>query len=337
MKHIKITLSMLIVLLTTAFGTAYAQDADDPIRIGYFLWFSPGDFKDEMTQLGYVEGKDVTYLEISFPTDQNLTMEESFAIIQQQVDAIIATKPDAIVTNTDSDAAMMRLTAGDIPIVFARSDDPVATGAVADLINPGGQTTGVITNRPHERRLQVLTEVKPTTKKVYYLYSTLSLEGEQVLEQVQKVADDLDVEVIPAPFVDVHTALEVLENAPEDIDWLFLTPYVPFEPEFAEKLNEVSLSLKAGIAGVLDTPTQGYLVGYGPNVEDSDRQAARMIDRILRGASPADLPVQTAENYLTINLETAETLGLEVPVGILRQANFIVRPGYFENLGAPGN
>jgi putative ABC transport system substrate-binding protein len=265
-----------------------------------------------------------------------MTPQEAMENINAQMQAIIDLQPDLIVTNTDTDAVNTRTMAGDIPIVFARSDDPIATGAVADLINPGGNTTGIITNRPHERRLQILTEMLPSTDAVYYLYSPLTGEGETVLEQVRNVGEQLGVEVISAPITDGPSGVEALANTPEEADWLFLTPYVPFDFAFFEKLNAVSVERGIGIAGVIDTPTPGYLMGYGPNIDASDAQAARMADRILRGASPADLPVETAENYLMVSLEQAEAIGMEIPEGILRQATTIVRPGYFDNMTFPG-
>jgi hypothetical protein len=112
-----------------------------------------------------------------------------------------------------------------------------------------------------------------------------------------------------------------------------MTPYVPFDFELQGAIIAKSLELKAGIAGVTNQPTIGYAVGYGPDLSLSDRQAARTIDRILRGADPAELPVQIAENLLTINLEASDAIALEVPVGVLRQANLIVRPGDFDETG----
>src|SRR5690606_12738267 len=234
------------------------------------------------------------------------------------------------VVNTDTDAVNISSMTGDIPIVFGRSDDPVATGAVADLVTPGGNMTGTITNRPHERRLQILTEIYPETDAVYYLYSTLTGEAETVREQVEAVGEELGVEVVPAPITDVESALTLLENTPEEVDWLFLTPFVPFDPQFTETLVAVSMERQIGITWVTDDAFPGYLMGYGPSIQASEAQAAQIVDRILRGASPADLPVQTAENYLMINLEAAAQINLEIPEGILRQANLIVRPGYFD-------
>lgn len=327
MQRSKITLTVIItVLLTVIFGPIYAQET---YRIGLVMWIGNDAFIAEMAELGYVEGENVTYLIPVF--DETIAPEDFAAYYDAQLQIIFDAGVDILVTNTDTDAVNMAVSVGDIPIVFARSDDPVATGAVADLVNPGGNITGVITNRPHERRLQILTEINPATDKVYYLYSTLTGEAETVLQQVQAVGEELNVEVIPAPITDVASSLTALENTPNGIDWLFLTPFVPFDFAFFEALAEVSMSHQAGIAGVTDTPFPGYLIGYGPNIDATSQQAARIVDRIIRGASPAELPVQTAENYLLVNLEAAQAINWEIPEGILRQANQIVRPGFFEN------
>ncbi|MBN1285165.1 MAG: hypothetical protein JXB47_07195 [Anaerolineae bacterium] len=124
--------------------------------------------------------------------------------------------------------------------------------------------------------------------------------------------------------------MELLENPPDDIDWLLLTPFLPYALEFYEALVALSMSRRIGIAGFADLPVQGYLIGYGPNMDATAKQAAYIVDRILRGAHPADLPVQIAENYLTVNLEAAEAIGFDFSVSILRQADTIVRPGYFD-------
>ena len=137
---------------------------------------------------------------------------------------------------------------------------------------------------------------------------------------------------MPAPITDVPSALTLLENTPEEVDWLFLTPFVPFvDPQFGESLLAVSTSRQIGISWVTDDAFPGYLMGYGPSIPASESQAAQVVDRILRGASPADLPIQTAENYLMVNLEAAELLGIDIPESILRQANLIVRPGFFDD------
>jgi putative ABC transport system substrate-binding protein len=321
--------------MLVASGSAYAQGTESYV-VANFLWYSGQGFKDQMAELGYIEGQNLTYLETSFEGYDTMTAEEWQAEQQRRIQAILDAHPDVIVTNTDLDALSMNELVGDIPIVFARSDDPVASGAVADLVAPGGMLSGSVTNRPHERRLQVLTEINPATDRVYFMYNPLMPDGESLLNQVLSVGQQLGLDVIPVPIVDTQTGMDALANMPEGVDWLFLTPYVMYDFTFLAQLNTVSMEQKIPIAGIMDTPTQGYLMGYGPSIYDSDAEAARIVDRIFRGANPAELPVQTIENVLTINLEAAEDLGIEIPAGILRQAELIVRRGYFDELNSGG-
>ncbi|MBN2303936.1 MAG: ABC transporter substrate-binding protein [Anaerolineae bacterium] len=338
MKRSHIVAFALVVMLFVASSVTYAQGPDTTYIIGNVSWAAPGPFVEEMASLGYVEGENITYMYV--PYDETIPMEEYQAYYEAQVQLMVDAGADVFVTNTDTDAINLQPLVGDTPIVFERSDDPVATGAIADLVTPGGTMTGTMTNRPHERRLQILTEILPSTDKVLYLYSPLTMEAETVLAQVNAVAAELGIEIIPAQTPDGPTGIEALENIPEGVDWLFVTPYIPyFDVAFMDKLLATSMEHQAGIAWIIDEPVQGYLMGYGPNIAASDRQAAQIVDRILRGASPADLPVQIAENYLWVNLETAEAFNMEIPLGVLRQANTIIHPGYFDTLpqaeGAP--
>lgn len=326
MKHRNLILTLLVAVFLSASSTTISLGQEDPFVVVNLLFFGDGSLELELTELGYVEGEDIIYPRFDLP---EFTDPEFFAEYDRQLLEMLEVA-DVVVTNTDTDALNPMILESGVAIVFARSDDPVATGVVQDLIEPGGNITGTVTNRPHERRLQILAEINPETDMIYYLYSPLTGEAATVLAQVQAVADDLGIEVVTGETPDLPTALEALANTPEDADWLFLTPFVPFDLEFSEQLLAVSLEYEAGIAGVINQPTQGYVVGYGPDIAISDRQAAQIVDRILRGASPAELPVQTAENYLTINLEAAEVINLDIPENMLRQADLIIRPGFFD-------
>ncbi len=332
MKYGKLFFIVSAFMLTIGLGYAHAQENEEQYIVALTSFFmDPQYFMDEMSQLGYIEGQNITYMTLSFANmSENATQEEFLNEYNRQIQAMVDAGADVFVTNTDTDAVNLKTTVGDTPIVFSRSDDPIATGAVADLIVPGGSMTGIVTNKPHERRLQILKEIKPDTDMVYYLYSPFTLEAEPVLQQVQAVATQLEIELIPIQTTDAATAIEALKNMPEGVDWIFTTPYVPFDFVFFEELRIASIAYSAGVSSVTDDASQLYLMGYGPNIESTDRQAARIVARILRGANPADMPVEIAENYLMINLEMAETIGLEIPVSILRQANRIVRPGDFD-------
>jgi putative ABC transport system substrate-binding protein len=325
-------------LLIGATTRTYAQDNDESYQVALLLWGGPDAFIAKMEEYGYVEGENITYLYVDLV---DVPLEESQAEYERQIKAMVEGGVDAFVTETDTDAVNLRALVGDeTPIIFARSDDPVATGAVADLVNPGGNITGTVTNRPHERRLQLLTEIKPSTKKVYYIISSYALGADATLEQVQVVADDLGVEIVPvtammsaAGFsIDPASWQELIENMPEDTDWVFMTPFVFLDPDQTAQLMALSVERQIGLAFIIDQPVPGYIISYGPSISESSGQAAQTVDRILRGASPADLPVQTAENFLTINLEAAAAIDMTIADSILRQANTIVRPGYFETL-----
>ena len=341
MKHNKIMLIMLFFSLAIGLNQSYAQEGDQQYTIALTSFFADNTpFIDEMTQLGFIEGENVTYLTFSFEGfgNETTTPEEYINEYNRQLQAMIDAGVDVFVTNTDTDAVNLKAMVGDTPIVFSRSDDPVATGAVTDLIIPGGTMTGTVTNRPHERRLQILKDIKPDTDKVLYLYSPNTMEAEMVLQQVLAVAETLEIEIIPIQTPDSATAIEALQTVPEGVDWIFMTPYVPlFDPAFIELITTISMTQKAGVSAVIDDISPLYLMGYGPNIAASDRQVARIVARILRGANPAELPVEIAENYLTINLEAAEAIGLEIPVGILRQANRIMRPGDFDTTDNAGS
>lgn len=334
MKHTRLTLITIFFVTILITGSVHAQD--DGYTIGIIGYFDTTAVVSELSTLGYVEGENITYLFPFIEDWETMAPEDLMAEYQRQYEEVAKSADvDLFLTNTDTDAVLLlpQLANPQTPIVFARSDDPVATGAVEDLVSPGGNITGNITNRPHERRLQILTEIKPETDVIYYLYSVMTGEAEAVLQQVQIVAEELGVEVVPGPITDVPSALALLEDIPEGVDWLFLTPYVPFDFAFYGALDAAAIEHRAGITGVTSLPTQSYVMGYGPSIEASDRQAARTIDRILRGADPADLPIQIAENELMINLEAAQAIELEIPVGILRQADLIVRPGDFDEMG----
>jgi len=330
-KPHKLLIILVIVLMAAVLPGVQAQ-SDDDITVGLLL-FNPLTFIDEMQNYGYIDGENISYMMLNF---EGVAMEDFQAEYERQVQAMIDTPVDVFVVTNDTDAVNLRPLAGDIPIVFTISDDPVTTGAVADMIVPGGLTTGIVSNQHHTRRLQLLTEINPETDSIYYLYSAFAIEGEAVLAQVSALGEALGVEVIPAPVADAASGIEVLQTVPEGADWLFLTPFLPFDLEFADALVNASMSNQVPIAGFLAAPTPGYAVIFGPDLDLITRQSAGIVDQILRGANPGDLPVAIAENILIVNVEVAASLNMEFPDPILRQANQIIRPGDLDNFVSPG-
>lgn len=338
MNKQKIILSMMAILVLVLPGAVHAQDSDDQFTVGLLL-YDTTPFIEEMTSLGYIEGENISYMTYemeNFTPEQFADMDFMMQYVTERIQVMVDAQVDVFVTNNDSEALNLQLQAGDIPIVFIISDDPVATGVVTDLTTPGGSVTGIVSNRHHERRLQLLTEVDPDIRTVYYLYSTYALEGEAIFNAVRNLGEELGVDVIGAPVTDSQSGIQILSEAPDDVDWFFMTPYVPFDVEFSNALIEASNTHDAAIAGYWAAPMPGYLINYGPDLVVVARQSAHLVDRILRGANPGDLPVVIAENGLVVNLEEAELRGMEVPVAVLRQADVIVRPGDLDQFAVPG-
>jgi putative tryptophan/tyrosine transport system substrate-binding protein len=335
MKASKFVLSAIVVALPLLSSTAYAQDNDGSYTIGLLSLVGNEAFIDEMTTLGYVEGENISYMVVNMAGfDDSDDVDAYNAEFNRQRQVMIDAGVDAFVTNTDRDAVHLMELDSETPIVFTVSIDPVAEGAVADLINPGGNVTGIIANGPHERRLQLLTDINPDTKKVYYVYIDNQGGVEDVLAEVQALAASMDIELVEAPLTDLPSALLAVNSIPEDADWVFLTNFLTLDYGMVELLELKASEQGAGLAWVTDESLPGFVMGYGPSVDASNRQAANIVDRILRGASPSELPVQTAENYLMINLEAAEELNLTVPEIVLRQASTIIRPGDLEAVSA---
>lgn len=335
MIHSKFLKSLIIALSCLVPFTSYAQ-SDDPFVVG-LLVFDTNAFIQEMETLGYVQGENIEYLIPAFQDiDPELYLDEQayFAEYNRLTIEVASAPLDVLVVQTDTDAATMREQTK-APIVFSISDNPVATGAIQDLTTPGVNTTGVISNQHHTRRLQLLKEINPATDVVYYLYSSFALEGQQVLDEVSALGEELGIEVVAAPIADAVTGIEALNNVPEGADWFFLTPFLPFDLSFNEELFNVSMARKIPIAGFVAQPTVGYLLNYGPSFSETARQSAILTDQILRGANAAEVPVSVADNILIFNLEAAEDLGIEISRAILRQANQIMRPGDFELTPTP--
>lgn len=328
MNRNKGILFLLAIIIFIIPGAVFAQDDDIP-TVGILLYDAP-TFIDEMTNLGYIEGENINYMTLNI---FEYPIEEWGEQTALQTQAMLDADVDLFAVLNDTDAFNLRQRT-DKPIVFSISDDPVATGAVADLTVPGGNTTGLVSNRHHERRLQLLTEIDPQMDTVYYLYAAFALEGEDVFNSVHALGEELGIDVIGAPVTDSASGIEAIANAPDTVDWFFLTPYTPFDVEFTDALIAASRERHAPIATYFGSANPGMIVNYGPDFIAVTRQTAGIVDNVLRGANPGELPVIIAENSLVINLEEAELVNFEVPVAILRQADQIVRAGYFEELNA---
>jgi putative ABC transport system substrate-binding protein len=235
---------------------------------------------------------------------------------------------------SDLEALLLSEMIDDVPIVVCFSEDLVGAGLAQSLTQPGGNVTGIRTADYHARGLEILLEIDPTIEKVFLPYTSTRRESLAILESLQELADVLEIELVAAEIGDTEEdVIAMIRDIPEDIDGVYLPPErAIIQPEMFLLWLQTSVRLNAALAVPAAIPIPGVLMGYGPDTFVLGKQAAGMVDRILRGADPADTPVESAEYFLMVNLQTAENLGLTVPRSILRQAETIVRPGDLEDL-----
>jgi putative ABC transport system substrate-binding protein len=274
--------------------------------------------QDRLRELGYIEGRNVVFVQRY--ADGRMERLPDLAA------ELARLKVDVIVTGTNLHVAAVRHATETIPIVTVFAADPVGAGFVASLARPGGNVTGLSADASPDlwgKYLSLLKEVVPRLSRVGVLGQVASQVGFAELEAVSQ---------------NVGVALEVADlQRPEDIDRAFATMISKRVEALLVVVGPLTYLLREEIADAalkhqlpaMTNATQytqaGLLMSYGPNVEDLYRQAATFVDKILRGASPADLPVEQPTKFeLVLNLKTAKALGLTFPQALLATADEVI-------------
>ena len=276
-------------------------------------------FKEGMTELGYIEGENATYIYEGPTVDIDRLDAVAQGLVETGVDLILS-------ITTPATRAAQRATADtDIPVVFVPVTDPVGAGLVDSLRQPGGNITGVTFGVQEGRRLEWLVRIVPTIEKIYIPYNPKDQSPVLALETVSATAAELGIEIITHRVRTPEEIMAVVENIPEEADAILLLPDSLVSTRLPD-LIKAAVELRLPTSGAnTEAVKAGLLTSYGMEQVSSGKQAARLADQIFQGAKPADLPVETAEFYLAINLRTAEAIGLQIPDEILSQADIIIR------------
>jgi putative ABC transport system substrate-binding protein len=278
-------------------------------------------FKAGMTKLGYMEGKNISYI-YHGPT-------ESIKALGPAIQELIEAKVDLIFSaSTPATIQAHQSTEGTgIPVVFGPVNDPVKSGIVGSLRNPGGMVTGVMASSAVfvPKGLEWLLAVAPDTKRIFVPHNPNDKSSVIGLNALQKAADAYRVELIVREIYNPEEVAAISEYITEDVDAVFLLPdnlILTRTNDLIKITHERTLPLASSI---YPHTKAGALMGYGFESASIGKQAARIAHQVLNGARPTDLPVETCEFFLGINLKTALTIGLDIPDEILRQADHIVR------------
>jgi putative ABC transport system substrate-binding protein len=276
-------------------------------------------FKQGMADLGYIEGENVTYI---YPGPTG-TIDKLDGVAQDlvkaQVDLIYS------ITTPATQAAQKATASNNIPVVFGVLTDPVGAGVVTSLTQPGGNITGVTFGPQEAQRLEWLTKIAPAVKRVYIIYNPNDSSAKLALATATATAARLGLEIISREASNPDEVTAALTNFPENIDALYLLPDSQTEAQLADILvvaNARHLPTSVANVGAVEN---GPLYSYAMKLEPTGQQAARLADQILKGMKPADLPVETTEFFLAVNLKTAQAIGLTIPDDILSQADTIYR------------
>jgi putative tryptophan/tyrosine transport system substrate-binding protein len=278
-------------------------------------------FRQGLRDLGYREGQNVI---IEFRSTRG-ALDRVPALARE----LIRLPVDVIVVGGSVSAKHVMAETTTVPIVFALVGDPVGTGLVASLARPGGNATGMsnLQSELGAKQLELLKAVAPRITRVAVMYNPGSLIARSVLIGVVETARVLSIAL---QLVEVRqpdqlaSALSTL--APQRAEALLVLSDPVFGSQLARIAQHAARHRLPAVYGRREFAAAGGLLAYGPNFEDNYRRAATYVDKILKGATPASLPVEQPTKFeLVINLKTAKSLGLTIPQSLLLRADEVIR------------
>jgi ABC-type uncharacterized transport system substrate-binding protein len=330
MRPSQVTFLLMIVL---GVMTPLIADAQAPTKIARIGWMSRGNpiakdqnmeaFRQGMRELGYVEGQTFVMEPRYAAGKSELMPEQAVELERSGVDVIIAGPFEALQAAKQSTSR--------VPIIMTPSVDPVATGVVKSLDRPGGTITGITEMMPEltPQRLQLLKQIVPTMSRVGILWWPGTLREEtfnQMLQATQATARAIGVQiqvVEASKLDDFDAAFSAMAN--ERAEGLIVLVNPMF---FVQRQHIIERAAKQRLPTIYEWKPfvqSGGLISYGADVPDVYRRAAGLVDKILKGAQPGDLPVEGPKLFdMAVNLQAAKALGVTLPESIVKQAVLVI-------------
>jgi putative ABC transport system substrate-binding protein len=321
--------AVVVLLLSVSLGTAAAQPPEKVPRVGYL---NPGSSSDPVRQrrlealrqglreLGYVEGQNIAleprWAEGKYDRYPALAAD----LVRSKVDVIVAWSGPA--TKAAQEATRT------IPIVMSLVNDPVGSGLVASLARPGGNVTGTTVMAPDVvgKRVELLKEVLPKVSRVAVLQHPDNPASASLVREAEVAARALGVRL---QILGVRNSAEIdsafAAMTRERAGAFMYLPDAIFDNQQGQILELAAKRRLPAILGNRQPAEAGALMAYGPDFLALERRAATYVDKILKGAKPADLPVEQPTKFeLVINLKTAKALGLTIPASLLARADQVI-------------
>jgi putative ABC transport system substrate-binding protein len=273
-------------------------------------------FLKRMAELGYQEGRNFTFEYIRAPSIEGY--EASYReLLARKVDILLA-------VGNEPNLRAARAVAGTLPIAFLAIDfDPLAAGHVASLARPGGNITGILVQQIElaAKRIELLREAMPNSRRVGLAWDAASREqAESAAEAARMLGLEPRLIEVPGPAPDYPAAFRQMRDAPGE------PVVIPASPIFLRDRATVAQALSGqripSISAFRENAEAGALMSYGIDLVGLFGDIASYVDRIARGAKPAEMPIeQSSRFYMTVNLKTAMLLGLTLPVAFTARAN----------------
>jgi putative ABC transport system substrate-binding protein len=314
-------------LLTTGPAVQAQQPTKVP-RIAYLGGASPAPiayrtqaFRQRLRELGYVEGKNVVF-EFRYA-------EEKLDRLPALAAELVRLKVDVIATAGGTSTRAAKEATTSIPIIMVQDNDPVGNGFVASLARPGGNITGLATLAPEVsgKRLELLKEVVPTLSRVAVFGTSSNPGNTQSLKETEIAAREFGLQLQHVDVLkkdDIDTAFQAAANKRAGAILVLVSVVLN-----SYRKQAVELALKNRIPviyPILDFVEAGGLMSYGVSFVDLHRRAADYVDKILKGARPADLPVEQPTTFeFIINLKAAKQIGLTIPPNVLARADRVIK------------
>ena len=321
---------VMTLVFSASAGPGVAQPAGKIPQIGFLGNSSPTRdanrikaFRNGLRELGYVEGKDIL-IEFRYAGGKLDRLPDLAAeLVRMKVAVIVARGTVA--------ARAARKATTTIPIVMAMVGDPVRSKIVKSLARPGGNVTGLTPLVPDilEKLLELLKEIDPKLSRVAYLYvpKTGSMYTKLVKKKVQNAGKSLGIRIQPLP----AKSPEEIESAFEEMrkkraEAVMVSPFFVGGLGQGQRIADLAVKNRLpAISSPAKFVNNGGLIAYGADVLDLTRRAAHFVDKILKGAKPANLPVEQPTKFsLVINQKTAKALGITIPPSILLRATELI-------------
>jgi ABC-type uncharacterized transport system substrate-binding protein len=325
-RYVRASCGALLLAVWALLGAGFPVEAQSPrYRVAVLTpggAFSPAleGFREGVTQLGYQEGKNLT-----------LIVEDAqgeVASLASRATKTVEAKPDVIFTVSTAPTAAAKQATTTIPIVFAFVADPLRSGFIASYASSQNNVTGITSYAGllTGKRLEILQEIAPGIKRVLVLVAPQEKVAEMSFQFLTEAAPKFGIELIRHDVSSKEELEQKLKAVPKGaVDAIYYNPSNLVGAHLDLLVRKAKEDRMPLTVTDLSMVQQGALVSYGPDMRLLGMQAAKLVDKVLKGAKPSEMPIQTPEQLsLGINLSTAKAIGLDIPPGILERAERVV-------------